>query len=108
MLQSFGLIFRDLLHNLNMTATDASVIINVNSAFGMSMGLFNGPLLRTFGYRKLALAAGTFFSVGLILTSWANSFLYFILTYSLIVCKNEALFLKKLHPLNLYFMHYKN
>nr|CAD7263975.1 unnamed protein product [Timema shepardi] len=44
-LQSFGLLYRDTFKNLGMSATDSSVIINVNSAFGMILayGIFILP-----------------------------------------------------------------
>jgi hypothetical protein len=37
-LQSFGLLFRERFEILEISGTDASVIINVNSAFGMILG----------------------------------------------------------------------
>uniref|UniRef100_A0A182IMK1 Major facilitator superfamily (MFS) profile domain-containing protein n=1 Tax=Anopheles atroparvus TaxID=41427 RepID=A0A182IMK1_ANOAO len=83
-LQSFGLIFRDTFHEINISATKASVIINLASAVGMALGLFNGPLLRKYGFRKLAVAGGVLFSIGLMLTSSAAHFAHFIVTYSII------------------------
>ncbi|XP_058128331.1 uncharacterized protein LOC131285901 [Anopheles ziemanni] len=83
-LQSFGLIFRDTFREINISATKASVIINLASAVGMALGLFNGPLLRRYGFRKLAVAGGVLFSVGLMLTSSAAYFAHFIITYSII------------------------
>lgn len=72
---------------MDMSATEFSLIINLNSAFGMSVGIFNGPLLRNFGYRKVAAMAGFIFSFGLFLTSFASSFTHFVITYSIIACK---------------------
>ncbi|XP_050096631.1 uncharacterized protein LOC126578276 [Anopheles aquasalis] len=83
-LQSFGLIFRDTFKEINISATKASVIINLASAVGMALGLFNGPLLRKYGFRKLAVAGGFLFSAGLMLTSSATYFAHFIITYSII------------------------
>jgi hypothetical protein len=37
-LQSFGLLFKGRFDALGISGTDASVIINVNSAFGMILG----------------------------------------------------------------------
>ncbi|XP_029721193.1 uncharacterized protein LOC109426912 [Aedes albopictus] len=82
-LQSFGLIFKDTFKQINISATDASLIINLASAVGMTFGLFNGPLLRNFGFRKVATLGGCMFSIGLMLTSNAETFLHFILTYSI-------------------------
>ncbi|XP_059617769.1 uncharacterized protein LOC132262506 [Phlebotomus argentipes] len=83
-LQSFGLIYNDQFKAMQLTATDSALIVNVASAVGMGMGLFNGPLLRIYGYRKVSVASGVFFSVGLILTSWASTFTHFIITYSIL------------------------
>lgn len=83
-LQSFGLIFKDTFHQINISATDASLIINLASAVGMTFGLFNGPLLRSYGFRKVAFLGGTMFSLGLMLTSSAETFAHFIITYSII------------------------
>uniref|UniRef100_A0A182U6N3 Major facilitator superfamily (MFS) profile domain-containing protein n=1 Tax=Anopheles melas TaxID=34690 RepID=A0A182U6N3_9DIPT len=83
-LQSFGLIFRDTFREINISATKASIIINLASAVGMALGLFNGPLLRRYGFRKLAVAGGFLFSAGLMLTSSAVHFAHFIITYSII------------------------
>uniref|UniRef100_A0A1L8DEV9 Putative monocarboxylate transporter n=1 Tax=Nyssomyia neivai TaxID=330878 RepID=A0A1L8DEV9_9DIPT len=83
-LQTFGLIFNDKFKEMQLTATDSAMIVNVASAVGMGMGLFNGPLLRIYGYRKVSVASGVFFSIGLILTSWASTFTHFIITYSIL------------------------
>ncbi|XP_058831885.1 uncharacterized protein LOC131694780 [Topomyia yanbarensis] len=83
-LQSFGLIFKDTFKEIHISATDASLIINLASAVGMTFGLFNGPLLRNFGFRKVAALGGSMFSLGLMLTSGAQTFAHFIITYSII------------------------
>lgn len=83
-LQSFGLIFKDTFKQIHISATDASLIINLASAVGMTFGLFNGPLLRNYGFRKVATLGGVMFSVGLMFTSGAQTFAHFIITYSII------------------------
>lgn len=80
-MQCFGLIFKDTFTLMGFSATDGSVIINTNAAFGMMMGLINGPLLRIYGYRKVSVAGATFISVGILLTAFANTFTFFIITY---------------------------
>lgn len=87
MLQGFGLIYKDKYSDMGMSATEFSTIINLNSAFSMSIGLASGPLLKIFGYRKIAAASGFLFSSGLFLTSFATCFTHFIITYSIITCK---------------------
>lgn len=84
-LSAFGLIFKDKLSELGMSVKDISTITSTNAAFTMLIGVVNGPILKTFGYRKVALLAGTMFVTGLALTAFANSFWYFILSYSILL-----------------------
>lgn len=84
---SFGLIFKDKFAEMNVPAADLTLIININSAFAMSLGFINGPLLRAYGYRKISVIGSLFFAVGMILTSTANSIFDFIITYGLITGK---------------------
>lgn len=86
MMQSFGLIFKDTFTEMGLTATQQSLIINLNAAFGMIMGLVNGVLLKIFGYRKIALAAGFLSTIGIITTAYSTSFLEFMICYGLITC----------------------
>lgn len=88
-IQGFGLLFRDRCADLGMTGIEISIIITVNSAFGMGLGLINGPLLRRFGCRRIAIAGAVFHTVGLMLSAWANSFTLFIITYGILCCKNS-------------------
>ncbi|XP_066994363.2 uncharacterized protein [Anabrus simplex] len=103
-MQSFGLLFQDAFIELEMSTTDLSIIINVNSAFGMSLGLLNGPLLRKYGYRKIAILGGILSFVGITSTSWANSFAHFIISYSLISSAGGFLLMSSFSlALNTYF-----
>ncbi|KRT81779.1 membrane transporter [Oryctes borbonicus] len=58
--------------------------MNSSAAISMFCGIFNGPLLRHFGYRKVALVSACLTTFGVLLTARANSFLQYILTYGLI------------------------
>ncbi|XP_046672265.1 monocarboxylate transporter 6-like isoform X2 [Homalodisca vitripennis] len=85
-LQNFGLLFRDVfrLKALDMSVREASIIINTNSAFGYVLGVLNGPILRTLGFRKVAISGGLMMFVGLFVTSFANNFALFFVFYGLI------------------------
>uniref|UniRef100_A0A1B6CTW4 Major facilitator superfamily (MFS) profile domain-containing protein n=1 Tax=Clastoptera arizonana TaxID=38151 RepID=A0A1B6CTW4_9HEMI len=83
-IQGFGLLYRDLLKTLGLSATDMSLIINTNSSVGYILGLMNGPILRNFGYRKVAIFGGLILFLGNFLTSFADSFLKFILCYGIV------------------------
>jgi len=103
-LQSFGLLYKGRFDALGITGTDASVIINVNSAFGMILGLFNGFLLRSFGYRKISIAAALINTSGVILTSYANSFVFFLVAYGIISSVGFNLLMSGLNlAINTYF-----
>jgi MFS family permease len=62
-------------------------VINVNLAFGMVLGLINGPLLKTFGYRKIAIAGSVIYTLGIMLTAFANSFALIIICYGILACE---------------------
>lgn len=81
---SFGLLFGDLLAELNVGTTGAAVIM---SALDVSMnfsGLFVGPLLKEFSYRKVAVAGSFLCGLGLCLTSPASSMPHILATYSVL------------------------
>ncbi|XP_066146996.1 monocarboxylate transporter 5 isoform X1 [Euwallacea fornicatus] len=82
--QSFGLLFGDLLSNLGVETTGAAVIMSTLDALINFSGLFVGPLIRTFSYRKVSLAGSILVASGLIMTSWASSMAHIIVTYSII------------------------
>lgn len=84
--QGFGLIFKDRFDELKFSSTDTALIMNSSGAISMFCGIFNGPLLKSLGYRKVALISGCLTTLGVILTAQANSFLQYILTFGLITC----------------------
>nr|CAD7604454.1 unnamed protein product [Timema genevievae] len=83
-MQTFTLLYKDRFNEIGMSATDASVIINVNYAFGMGLGLIHGAVLKRFGYRRVAIVASIVNAIGVGLTSFANSFIHFLITYGLL------------------------
>lgn len=72
---------------LNMSETYRTIIIDTNLAFGMILGLMNGPLLKSFGYRKVAIVGGLLFAFGIMLMAFARSFTHFIISYGILACK---------------------
>lgn len=82
-MQGFGLIFKDIFPRFGFTATEGTIIINTNLAFGMLLGLINGPLLRLFGYRKMAMIGSIIFSSGVIITAFAKSFTCLMIFYGI-------------------------
>lgn len=86
-----------------------SLITNVNAAFGMSMGLINGPLLRRFGCRRIGIAAGLLMSGGLCATATATSMAAFIVYYGLITAAGLGMALSAFSlALNQYWRERRN
>ncbi|KAG4068632.1 hypothetical protein HA402_002323 [Bradysia odoriphaga] len=81
---SFGLLFGDLLGDLNVGTTGAAIIMSALDVCMNFSGLFVGPLLKEFSYRKVALAGSLLCGLGLALTSPANSMAHILMTYSVI------------------------
>lgn len=86
-LQSFALIFKERFDVLNFTATEVTTITNCNSFFGMILGIFNGPLITIFGYRKTAIIGTLVFTFGVVYTAFASTFLDFIIGYGMLTCE---------------------
>ncbi|CAG9801929.1 unnamed protein product [Chironomus riparius] len=81
---SFGLLFGDLLQDLNVGTTGAAIIISMLDIMMNLSGLFVGPLLKEFSYRKVAIVGSLLCALGLALTSSATSMGHILATYSVI------------------------
>lgn len=81
---SFGLLFGDLLKELHVETLGASIIMSAYDVMMNFSGLFVGPLLKEFSYRKVAIAGSLLCSLGLALTSPASSMAHILATYSVI------------------------
>ncbi|KAJ3657860.1 hypothetical protein Zmor_009636 [Zophobas morio] len=81
---SFGLLFGDLLKDLEVETTGAALIMSTLDALINFSGLFVGPLIRAFSYRKVSLVGSALCALGLILTYPANSMAHILATYSII------------------------
>ncbi|EAT39889.1 AAEL008347-PA [Aedes aegypti] len=81
---SFGLLFGDLLNDLQVGTTGAAIIISALDVMMNFSGLFVGPLLKEFSYRKVAIAGALLCWLGLALTSPATSMGHILATYSVI------------------------
>ena len=81
---SFGLLFGDILRDLQVGTTGAAVIMGGYDVMMNFSGLFVGPLLKEFSYRKVAIFGALLCSLGLALTSPATNMAHIIATYSVI------------------------
>ncbi|XP_034474043.1 uncharacterized protein LOC117781397 [Drosophila innubila] len=81
---SFGLLFGDTLKELDVGTTGAAIIISTMDVCMNFSGLFVGPLLKEFSYRKVAIAGSLLCGLGLALTSPATTMAHILSTYSVI------------------------
>lgn len=80
---SFGLLFGDKLRDLGVATTGASAIMSTLDATINFSGLFVGPLIRKYSYRKVALLGSALSALGLIATFPAENMAHIISTYSI-------------------------
>lgn len=81
---SFGLLFGDLLKELEVGTTGAAIIMSTLDVMMNFSGLFVGPLLNEFSYRKVSIGGSLLCALGLALTSPAASMAHILATYSVI------------------------
>ncbi|OWR55439.1 monocarboxylate transporter 9 [Danaus plexippus] len=81
---SFGLLFKDLLDDLGVHTTGASVIASTLDSVVNFSGFFVGPVIKTFSYRKVCFVGSLICALGLLFTAPANSMGHILATYSII------------------------
>lgn len=81
---SFGLLFKDLLDDLNVHTTGASVIASTLDSVVNFSGFFVGPVIKTFSYRKVCFVGSLICAMGLLFTAPANSMGHILATYSIL------------------------
>ncbi|KAJ8947363.1 hypothetical protein NQ318_002889 [Aromia moschata] len=81
---SFGLLFGDLLKEMGVETTGAAIIMSTLDALINFSGLFVGPIIRAFSYRKVSLLGSALSGLGLILTYPASTMAHLLITYSII------------------------
>lgn len=81
---SFGLLFKDLLDDLGVHTTGASVIASTLDSVVNFSGFFVGPVIKTFSYRKVCVVGSAICALGLLFTAPANSMGHILGTYSIL------------------------
>ncbi|XP_063242740.1 monocarboxylate transporter 7-like [Bacillus rossius redtenbacheri] len=105
----FGLVYRDVFAELNLSPTEISVLLNINAAVGFGFALFNGPLIRRFGYRKMAVLGTTLNAGGLVFTSAAVSLVQIVVAYGIIASLGMGMMLQASQvAINSYFQARKS
>ncbi|XP_055370801.1 monocarboxylate transporter 9-like isoform X2 [Condylostylus longicornis] len=82
--QVFGLIYRDKLMSLNFTNSQITTIMNSQNATSSGTGLLNGPMFRRLTFRQVGILGALFVSLGLFLSSFAETFTAYMICYSII------------------------
>ncbi|XP_025831358.1 monocarboxylate transporter 9-like [Agrilus planipennis] len=82
--QCFGLVFGDMLDDLGVRTTGATVITSTMDILINFSGILTGPLIRKFSYRKVTAVGALYVGIGLILTTFATNVSHIIITYSII------------------------
>ncbi|XP_067641000.1 uncharacterized protein [Eurosta solidaginis] len=80
--QQFGIIFRDYMYGIGITSSQLTTIINTQIAVSALLGLINGPLFRRFSYRQVAFGGSTLVFLGMFLSVFAQSFLFYMMSFS--------------------------
>ncbi|XP_035902824.1 uncharacterized protein LOC118507815 [Anopheles stephensi] len=83
-LQQFGLLFRDQMTELSISASEVTTIINTHSALTSIVGLANGPMFRLFTYRQVAFFGALLVGIAVSLTSLADSFFEYMVTFAVL------------------------
>ncbi|CAO1385665.1 unnamed protein product [Diamesa serratosioi] len=83
-LQQFGLLFRERLALLEIPSSEITTMINMNQALTCLIGLFNGAVFRRFSFRQVSFFGASLVAIALFFTSFANSFLVFLITFSIL------------------------
>lgn len=87
LIAGFGLVFQEAFDDTGLSATQCALVITLNHGIGMLLSFFGGPVLRRFGYRKVAVTGALLITIGLMLTAAASDFWMFLFSYSIINCK---------------------
>ncbi|CAH1399997.1 unnamed protein product [Nezara viridula] len=81
---SFGLLFGDLLKQLGVETTGASLVMSTMDGIFNFSGLFVGPLTKKYSYRKVAILGAVLSTAAFLLTAPANSLLHILITYGVL------------------------
>ncbi|CAG5077919.1 Similar to SLC16A9: Monocarboxylate transporter 9 (Gallus gallus) [Cotesia congregata] len=105
LITGMSLVFIDVFASLELPPTSVSIIMSTNMSFGMAMGLLHGPLLRKFGYRKVAITGALMFFTGILLTAFSYKFIHFLIAYGLMTSMGVGLSMAAFSlALNTYFL----
>ncbi|XP_049832402.1 monocarboxylate transporter 1-like [Schistocerca gregaria] len=81
----FSVLFGDKLTEMGHKTTSAAVIMSIRMAVMQFSGLLVAPLLKKYSIRQVSVFGGCLVVVGVTLTSFANSVIHIIVTYSICV-----------------------
>lgn len=106
----FGILFSGFLLELGTSSTNVAWIFNLRSFISNISALFLDPLVAEWGWRKVGLVSSLLLSLGFAVSSFANSALYLLCSYSILTgavmflpflfvrCKQKILMLEDCSP----------
>lgn len=74
---------------LDISSAQITTMINMNQALTCLVGLANGPVFRRFTFRQVSLTGAALVAIGVFFTSFANRFIIFLITFSILYGEYE-------------------
>ncbi|XP_066245547.1 monocarboxylate transporter 5-like [Euwallacea similis] len=81
----FGLIFAQEFKEWGVTSTQTSFLLHLHSSLYCSLGFFTSPFLKLYGMKPVALFGAALMCLGILLSSFATSYLYLIGSTSVLI-----------------------
>ncbi|XP_048517615.1 monocarboxylate transporter 9 isoform X2 [Dendroctonus ponderosae] len=81
----FGLIFGDEFEAWRVTSAQTSFLLHLHSSLYCSLGFFTSPFLKLYGMRPVAFFGAGMMCLGILLSSFATSYIYLIFSTSILI-----------------------
>lgn len=81
----FGVIFAEEFKQWGVTKAETSFLLHLHSSLYCTFGFFTSPFLTLYGMKPVALVGATLMCLGIFLSSFANSYIYFIFSTSVLI-----------------------
>ncbi|KAK3933358.1 Monocarboxylate transporter 1 [Frankliniella fusca] len=85
LVQMMGLVLKDVFRTNDITDSQGTTILTLCGGVSFMLGVVAGPLIRRYGFRRVAAAGALLGAAGLALCSTARTFAEFILYFSLLM-----------------------
>ncbi|KAJ8973571.1 hypothetical protein NQ317_018460 [Molorchus minor] len=85
LVQCFGIIFKDEFSSMQISAAETSFLLHLHSSIFCCFGFFGSPLLKKYGFRVSAFFGASLMCLGILLSSFANSYIFLIFSISILI-----------------------